>query len=245
MGKQRRRRDVLDESAPLTSYNFKHFEPRGEHQKQYLKAIASSDVTFGIGAAGGGKTFLAVSAALEALKNKEVSRIIITRPVVEAGEKLGFLPGDLQEKINPYLRPIYDSFFTLIGPERLNDWRRDEIVEIAPLAYMRGRSLTDAFIIVDEAQNTTIEQMRMVLTRIGSNSKMVVTGDTSQSDLGTKVRSGLLDAICVLEGTSGISFVYFDETDVQRHPIVKSILRAYDKSSQQKGVGGFKKDEKV
>ncbi len=196
-------------------------------QLEYLKTIAAHDVVFGIGPAGTGKTFLAMSSALAALRKEEVARIVLTRPAVEAGEALGFLPGDLQEKIFPYLRPLYDALHTLLEPEELQRYMEKRMVEIAPLAYMRGRTLDHAFIVLDEAQNTTTEQMFMFLTRMGQGSKCVVTGDRTQIDLPTNKRSGLVEAIQALKDVPGIGFSYFEETDVVRHELVQKIIRAY------------------
>ena len=196
-------------------------------QLEYLHTITAHDVVFGIGPAGTGKTFLAMSSALAALRKEEVARIILTRPAVEAGEALGFLPGDLQEKIFPYLRPLYDALHTLLEPEELQRYMDRRMVEIAPLAYMRGRTLDHAFIVLDEAQNTTTEQMFMFLTRMGQGSKCVVTGDRTQIDLPTNKRSGLVEAIQALKDVPGIGFKYFEERDVVRHELVQSIIRAY------------------
>lgn len=212
---------------PPVTFSLKTLTVRTPKQKQYLETIAKSDLTFAVGPAGTGKTFLAVSCALKALKDGQTSRIIITRPIVEAGEKLGFLPGDLNEKMNPYLRPIFDSFITLIGPEKFTALWEKGIIEIAPLAYMRGRTLQDAFILLDEAQNTTQEQMKMFLTRFGNNSKVVITGDVTQIDLPSKTQSGLLHAVDVLTGLSEIGFVIFGGEDVVRHPLVQKIVKAY------------------
>jgi phosphate starvation-inducible PhoH-like protein len=196
-------------------------------QLEYLKTIARHDVVFGVGPAGTGKTFLAMSCALAALRKEEVSRIILTRPAVEAGEALGFLPGDLQEKIFPYLRPLYDALHALLEPEELQRYMDRRMVEIAPLAYMRGRTLDHAFIVLDEAQNTTTEQMFMFLTRMGQGSKCVVTGDRTQIDLPANKRSGLVEAIQALKDIPGIGFTYFEERDVVRHELVQAIIRAY------------------
>ena len=196
-------------------------------QLEYLRTIASHDVVFGVGPAGTGKTFLAMSSALASLKREEVGRIILTRPAVEAGEALGFLPGDLQEKIFPYLRPLYDALHSLLDPEELARYMEKRMVEIAPLAYMRGRTLDGAFIVLDEAQNTTTEQMFMFLTRMGQGSKCVVTGDRTQIDLPSNKRSGLVEAIQALKDVPGIGFTYFEETDVVRHELVQKIIRAY------------------
>ncbi len=196
-------------------------------QLEYLRTIASNDVVFGVGPAGTGKTFLAMSSALAALRKEEVARIILTRPAVEAGEALGFLPGDLQEKIFPYLRPLYDALHTLLEPDELQRYMDRRMVEIAPLAYMRGRTLDHAYIVLDEAQNTTTEQMFMFLTRMGQGSKCVVTGDRTQIDLPSNKRSGLVEAIQALKDIPGIGFMYFEESDVVRHELVQAIIRAY------------------
>jgi len=213
-------------------------KPRTERQKAYIEAIFSSDLVISVGPAGTGKTFLAVAAALRALELNMIDRIILTRPIVEAGEKLGFLPGDLYEKVNPYLRPLYDAFYNLLGPEKFHALRNDEILEIVPLAYMRGRTLENAFIILDEAQNTVPEQMKMFLTRMGVNSKIVVTGDITQIDLKEKSQSGLVQATEVLKNAPGVSFAHFTKEDVVRHPLVKHIIHAYenwDKARAKKG----------
>lgn len=204
-------------------------KPRGEHQQAYLRNILSHDISFGIGPAGTGKTFLAVAAAVESLERQEIRRILLTRPAVEAGEKLGFLPGDLGQKIEPYLRPLYDALFEMLGFERAQKLMERNVIEIAPLAYMRGRTLNDAFIILDESQNTTIEQMKMFLTRIGFNSKAVITGDVTQVDLPRSQKSGLKHAMEVLGKVEELSFNYFDSHDIVRHPVVAKIVQAYDK----------------
>ncbi|MGX3066489.1 PhoH family protein [Ursidibacter arcticus] len=204
-------------------------KPRGEHQQAYLRNILSHDISFGIGPAGTGKTFLAVAAAVESLERQEIRRILLTRPAVEAGEKLGFLPGDLGQKIEPYLRPLYDALFEMLGFERAQKLMERNVIEIAPLAYMRGRTLNDAFIILDESQNTTIEQMKMFLTRIGFNSKAVITGDVTQVDLPRSQKSGLKHAMEVLGNVEELSFNYFDSHDIVRHPVVAKIVQAYDK----------------
>jgi len=212
----------------LTAFG-KPVRPRSPKQREYVDAIARHPMTLGIGPAGTGKTYLAVAAGLRSLKAHEVSRIVLTRPVVEAGEKLGFLPGDLYEKVNPYLKPLYDAFYAMVGPDRFRMWRDDEIVEIVPLAYMRGRTLENSFIILDEAQNTTPEQIKMFLTRMGTGSRVVITGDPTQIDLPNKAQSGLALAKDILKGVEGIAFVHFSEEDVARHELVKRILHAYDK----------------
>jgi phosphate starvation-inducible PhoH-like protein len=201
---------------------------RGPNQAAYLHAIATHDINFGIGPAGTGKTFLAVAMAVEALNEARVQRLILVRPAVEAGEKLGFLPGDLSQKVDPYLRPLYDALYEMLGVEKVAKLLEKNVIEIAPLAYMRGRTLNDAFVILDEAQNTTVEQMKMFLTRIGFGSTAVVTGDMSQTDLPKHIRSGLKDATEVLRGVDGISFSFFGARDVVRHPLVARIVRAYD-----------------
>ena len=202
-------------------------------QKKYVDAINHNTIVLGIGPAGTGKTFLAVAAASKALRNKEISRIILTRPAVEAGEKLGFLPGDLQSKINPYLRPLYDAMFEMLGAETYQRNLEKGIIEIAPLAYMRGRTLDDSFIILDEAQNTTPEQMKMFLTRLGNNSKAVVTGDLTQTDLPFGKKSGLAQACKILRGIEGIAIHEFTERDVVRHKLVQKIILAYDKYEKE------------
>lgn len=201
--------------------------PKSLAQKTYIDGIRQNHVAFGIGPAGTGKTYLAMAMAVAALMRKEVSRILLVRPAVEAGEKLGFLPGDLEEKVNPYLRPLYDALYDMLDLERAKALVETGVVEVAPLAFMRGRTLNDAFVILDEAQNTTVEQMKMFLTRLGFGSRAVVTGDVTQIDLATDNLSGLLHAMEVLEGVPGISFNYFSDVDVVRHPIVQAIVRAY------------------
>jgi phosphate starvation-inducible protein PhoH and related proteins len=202
--------------------------PRSLNQRSYLEQIEQHDMVFGIGPAGTGKTFLAVAQAVSSLLSKAVARIVLARPAVEAGEKLGFLPGDLQEKVDPYLRPLYDALYDLLDYEKVSRLLERNAIEIAPIAFMRGRTLNDAFVIIDEAQNTTPEQMKMVLTRIGFGSKVVITGDITQIDLPKGMTSGLVEAIAVLNGVSGISFVYFDEKDVVRHRLVQSVIKAYE-----------------
>ncbi|MDO4431787.1 MAG: PhoH family protein [Aerococcaceae bacterium] len=209
------------EGRPIRAKNF--------GQLQYIRAIEKQDVVFGVGPAGTGKTFLAVVLAVQALREGRVKRIILTRPAVEAGESLGFLPGDLKEKVDPYLRPIYDALYTIYGREQADRMMERGIIEVAPLAYMRGRTLDDAFVILDEAQNTTIAQMKMFLTRLGFGSKMVINGDKTQIDLPKGVKSGLIDAIHKLQAVSRIQFVTFDEFDVVRHPVVSDIIKAYSR----------------
>ncbi len=201
---------------------------RGENQIQYIKNIAHHDINFCIGPAGTGKTYLAVACAVHALETERISRIVLVRPIVEAGEKLGFLPGDLAEKINPYLRPLYDALYEMLGFDQVNQLIERNVIELVPLAYMRGRSLNDSFIILDEAQNTKTEQMKMFLTRLGFNSKAVITGDLTQIDLSNKRDSGLTQSIEVLKDVKGISFTRFQPSDVVRHPLVQSIVEAYE-----------------
>ncbi|WP_459902393.1 PhoH family protein [Edwardsiella tarda] len=203
-------------------------KPRTPNQAQYIANILDHDITFGIGPAGTGKTYLAVAAAVDALERQEIRRILLTRPAVEAGEKLGFLPGDLSQKVDPYLRPLYDALFEMLGFERVEKLMERNIIEVAPLAYMRGRTLNDAFIILDESQNTTIEQMKMFLTRIGFNSKAVITGDITQVDLPRNQKSGLRHAIEVLSLVDEISFNFFHSEDVVRHPVVARVVMAYE-----------------
>jgi len=202
--------------------------PKGLNQRRYIEAIEQNDMVFSIGPAGTGKTYLAVAMAVASLMAKQASRIILARPAVEAGERLGFLPGTLQEKVDPYLRPLYDALYDLMDAEKVDRFLEKNIIEIAPIAFMRGRTLNDSFIILDEAQNTTSEQMKMFVTRMGFNSKCVITGDITQIDLPSARRSGLLEAIDVLKGVDGISFIHFDEGDVVRHHLVQRIVRAYD-----------------
>jgi phosphate starvation-inducible PhoH-like protein len=201
---------------------------RGAHQKQYLANVHGHDLTFGIGPAGTGKTYLAVACAVEALHSERVRRIVLVRPAVEAGERLGFLPGDLTQKVDPYLRPMYDALYEMMGFERVARFIERNIIEVAPLAFMRGRSLNEAFIILDEAQNTTPEQMKMFLTRIGFGSRAVITGDLTQTDLPAGRPSGLREALRVLQGVEGVAFSHFDARDVVRHPLVQRIVQAYE-----------------
>jgi len=217
-----------------TSVRGKRILPQSANQRHYVEAIRRSDLVFAIGIAGTGKSFLAVAMGVAALRDRKVSRLILTRPAVEAGERLGFLPGDLQEKIDPYLRPLYDALFDLMPPERFARARERGEIEVAPLAYMRGRTLNEAFIILDEAQNTTQAQMKMFLTRLGYGSQAVVTGDVTQIDLPEGQRSGLVVARQILSGVEGIAFVDFDERDVVRHELVARIVRAYDRSEKER-----------
>ena len=207
---------------------------RGANQVRYLHAIATNDINFGVGPAGTGKTYLAVAMAVDALNDNRVQRLILVRPAVEAGEKLGFLPGDLTQKVDPYLRPLYDALYEMLGIDKVTRLIERNVIEIAPLAYMRGRTLNDAFVILDEAQNTTVEQMKMFLTRIGFGSVAVVTGDITQIDLPRQVKSGLRDAIEVLDQVAGISFTFFTAKDVVRHPLVQRIVRAYEEREAEK-----------
>jgi phosphate starvation-inducible protein PhoH and related proteins len=206
---------------------------RNPRQQEYARSVQIHDINFAIGPAGTGKTYLAVACAVEALDRDEVARIVLVRPAVEAGERLGFLPGDLEQKVDPYLRPLYDALFEMLGFERVERLIDKNIIEIAPLAYMRGRTLNDAMAILDEAQNTTEEQMRMFLTRIGFRSRAIITGDITQTDLPRSQRSGLMHAIEVLDGIDGISFNYFEARDVVRHPLVQRIVEAYEKADEQ------------
>ncbi|HXS21662.1 MAG TPA: PhoH family protein [Steroidobacteraceae bacterium] len=208
---------------------------RGHHQREYLAHIRSRDLTFGIGPAGTGKTYLAVACAVEALQAETIRRIILVRPAVEAGERLGFLPGDLTQKVDPYLRPMYDALYEMLGFDRVTRFIERNVIEVAPLAFMRGRSLNDSFIILDEAQNTTIEQMKMFLTRIGFGSKAVVTGDVTQTDLPAGRQSGLSHVVSVLRGVEGVAFTFFDAQDVVRHPLVQRIVQAYESRTSGKG----------
>jgi phosphate starvation-inducible protein PhoH and related proteins len=218
----------LVSSGRQRNFGKKPVQPKGANQKRYVDAIENNDMVFGIGPAGTGKTYLAVAMAINALVSKKVNRIILARPAVEAGERLGFLPGTLQEKVDPYLRPLYDALYDMLEAEKVERYLEKNIIEIAPIAFMRGRTLNNSFVILDEAQNTTTEQMKMFLTRLGFDSKAVITGDITQIDLPSGKRSGLLEAIDVIAGIKGISFVYFDERDVVRHSLVQRIIRAYE-----------------
>ena len=214
----------------------KQVAPKSATQRKYVEAIQQKDIVFGIGPAGTGKTYLGVAMAVQALMQKQVNRIVLARPAVEAGEKLGFLPGDLQEKVDPYLRPLYDALFDLVDYERVTRLLEKRVIEIAPLAFMRGRTLSDAFVILDEAQNTTSEQMKMFLTRIGFGSKAVITGDVTQIDLPTGKRSGLVEAERVLANIEGIEFVYFSDKDVVRHKLVQMIIKAYETHTKKSEI---------
>ena len=218
----------LAEAGRQRSFGRRTVQPKSPNQRRYLEAIEKYDMVFGVGPAGTGKTYLAVAMAISALLNKQVNRIILARPAVEAGERLGFLPGTLQEKIDPYLRPLYDALFDMLEPERVERYLEKNIIEIAPIAFMRGRTLNDSFVILDEAQNTTSEQMKMFVTRLGFNSKAVITGDVTQIDLPSARRSGLIEAVEILQSVNGLAFVHFDESDVVRHHLVQRIIRAYD-----------------
>jgi phosphate starvation-inducible PhoH-like protein len=215
----------------LTPAGKRRVAPKTLNQRRYLDAIDANDIVFGVGPAGTGKTYLAMAQAVAFLVNKKVSRIILARPAVEAGEKLGFLPGDLQEKVNPYLRPLYDALYDMLDVDRVARYLERGTIEIAPIAFMRGRTLNDSFVILDEAQNTTSEQMKMFLTRLGFGSKAVITGDITQIDLPTGRASGLIEAIKVVGDIEGISFIHFDERDVVRHRLVQQIVRAYEQFS--------------
>jgi len=221
-------RHLLMNNIPVASKK-RFIIPKTEVQRQYIEAIKANDIVIGIGPAGTGKTYLAMAMAINALLKKEVSRIVLARPAVEAGEKLGFLPGDIYEKVNPYLRPLYDALFDMLDAEKAGKLIERGVIEIAPLAFMRGRTLNESFIILDEAQNTTSEQMKMYLTRLGFNSKTVVTGDKTQIDLPSGKVSGLIEVETILKGIEGIQFVYFSELDVVRHKLVQKIVKAYER----------------
>lgn len=225
-------------SAPTSSVALRTrkgaIRPRGENQQNYVKSILEHDINFGIGPAGTGKTYLAVACAVDALERELVQRILLVRPAVEAGEKLGFLPGDLSQKIDPYLRPLYDALFEMLGVEHVTRLIEKQVIEVAPLAYMRGRTLSNSFIILDESQNTTVEQMKMFLTRIGFGSTAVITGDITQVDLPRGTASGLIDVINILDEVPGIGFTFFKSTDVVRHPLVQRIVEAYESHNSAK-----------
>jgi phosphate starvation-inducible PhoH-like protein len=237
--------DAAESDAELVSPTLKtrrsDLRGRTPHQIQYLKAVLEHDISFGIGPAGTGKTYLAVACAVDALERDAVKRIILTRPAVEAGERLGFLPGDMSQKVDPYLRPLYDALYDLLGFDRTQKLFEKQVIEIAPLAYMRGRTLNHAFVILDEAQNTTAEQMKMFLTRIGFGSKAVVTGDVTQVDLHKTQRSGLVDAMHVLKDVRGIAFTQFSSADVVRHPLVGRIVDAYEMATAVQEMGALPK----
>ena len=218
----------LAEAGKQRSFGKRTVQPKSINQRRYLEAIEKHDMVFGVGPAGTGKTYLAVAMAISALMSKRVNRIVLARPAVEAGERLGFLPGTLQEKVDPYLRPLYDALYDMLEPDKVDRYLEKNVIEIAPIAFMRGRTLNDSFVILDEAQNTTSEQMKMFVTRLGFNSKAVITGDITQIDLPNARRSGLLEAMDVLKNVNGLAFVHFDETDVVRHHLVQRIVRAYD-----------------
>jgi len=226
-------RSLMDSGKARSAGIKRTVQPRSINQRRYVEAIEQNDMVFGVGPAGTGKTYLAVAMAVSAMNAKKVNRIVLVRPAVEAGEKLGFLPGSLQEKVDPYLRPLYDALYDLLDPEKVDKMLEKNVIEVAPLAFMRGRTLNDAFIIMDEAQNTTIEQMKMFLTRMGNNSKAVITGDITQIDLPNPRKSGLIDAINVLEGVEGIRFCHFEDSDVVRHALVQRIVRAYESAKPQ------------
>jgi phosphate starvation-inducible PhoH-like protein len=223
----------LAEAGKQRSFGRRTVQPKSANQRRYLDAIENHDMVFGIGPAGTGKTYLAVAMAISALQSKRVNRIILARPAVEAGERLGFLPGTLQDKIDPYLRPLYDALYDMLEPEKVDRYLEKNVIEIAPIAFMRGRTLNDSFVILDEAQNTTSEQMKMFVTRLGFNSKAVITGDVTQIDLPNAKRSGLLEAVDILKNVEGLTFSYFDDTDVVRHHLVQRIIRAYDERKAQ------------
>jgi phosphate starvation-inducible PhoH-like protein len=222
----------LAEAGKQRSFGKRQVQPKSMNQRRYLDAIEKYDMVFGIGPAGTGKTYLAVAMAVSALNNKKVNRIVLARPAVEAGERLGFLPGTLQEKVDPYLRPLYDALYDLMDPEKVDRFLEKNVIEIAPIAFMRGRTLNDSFIILDEAQNTTSEQMKMFVTRLGFSSKAVITGDITQIDLPNARKSGLVEAAEILKAVEGVSFNYFTEEDVVRHHLVQRIIRAYDEKSR-------------
>lgn len=221
-------RGLVDSGKQRSAGAKRMVQPRTPNQRKYIEAIESADMTFGLGPAGTGKTYLAVAMAVAALVAKKVSRIILVRPAVEAGERLGFLPGSLQEKVDPYLRPLYDALYDLLDADKVDKLLERNVIEVAPLAFMRGRTLSEAFIIMDEAQNTTVEQMKMFVTRLGNGSKAVITGDLTQIDLPSSRKSGLLDAVQVLDGVEGIQFCHFENQDVVRHHLVQRIVRAYE-----------------
>ena len=231
-GAEKRVKELTEDFVTVTVKG-RPIRPKTLGQKEYLNAIRNNAITFGVGPAGTGKTYLAVAMAVKAFKAKDVSRIVLTRPAVEAGEKLGFLPGDLQQKVDPYLRPLYDGLFDMLGAETYERLVEKQIIEVAPLAYMRGRTLDDSFIILDEAQNTTTQQIKMFLTRMGMNTKMIVTGDMTQIDLPSSQTSGLVQALRILKGVKGISFVELNKKDIVRHKLVTQIVEAYEKFDKE------------
>lgn len=237
--------DVSEDEIILITHRKKAIVPKTPTQRKYVEAIRKNDIVFGVGPAGTGKTYLAMAMALSHLKEQKVNKIILTRPAVEAGEKLGFLPGTIAEKVDPYLRPLYDALYDMVDYDKAAYMLERNIIEIAPLAFMRGRTLNDAFIILDEAQNATREQMKMFLTRIGFGSKVVITGDITQIDLPKKEHSGLIEALRILRGIEGIAFVWFSQADVVRHPIVARIIEAYENHERgaDKGKEGEDKEE--
>ena len=226
----RNEENPVDTDAVSIQTRYKLIRPRGANQAIYLKSIIDSDLAFGVGPAGTGKTYLAVAAAIDALESERVRRIVLVRPAVEAGERLGFLPGDMSQKVDPYLRPMYDALYDMMGADNVTRLIETNVIEIAPLAFMRGRSLNESFVILDEAQNTSVEQMKMFLTRIGFGSRAVVTGDITQVDLPSKQESGLKNAMRILDNVDGISFTFFSPKDVVRHPLVQRIVEAYESS---------------
>nr|WP_081627873.1 PhoH family protein [Caldisalinibacter kiritimatiensis] len=232
-GQENKIKELLDDVVVIT-HSGKTIKPKTLGQKRYINTIRENEVVFGIGPAGTGKTYLAMAMAVNAFKNKEVDRIILTRPAVEAGEKLGFLPGDLQDKVDPYLRPLYDALFDIMGPDKYMKYMEKGLIEVAPLAYMRGRTLDSSFVILDEAQNTTPEQMKMFLTRLGFGSKAIITGDITQVDLPNGKRSGLRQVTEILEGVKGVGVVYLDKHDVVRHRLVQRIIKAYEAYEKNK-----------
>ena len=234
----------LAEAGRQRSFGRRTVQPKSVNQRRYLEAIETHDMVFGIGPAGTGKTYLAVAMAISALLAKRVNRIILARPAVEAGERLGFLPGTLQDKIDPYLRPLYDALYDMLEPEKVDRYLEKNVIEIAPIAFMRGRTLNDSFVILDEAQNTTSEQMKMFVTRLGFNSKAVITVDITQIDLPNARRSGLLEAVDILKHVEGLTFAYFDETDVVRHHLVQRIIRAYDEHKAKVADGEISVESK-